>query len=330
MKNMFAHHEVGVEKDGFIVLAIEDVFEDKEFNARKELGRAGQNDYEMSDDELKASLLEHQTQRGEAYIEAPTVKRVIVKEEINEAGESKLIDKEVWGVRTGFRRVALCKEVLPKSLQRFKVLHPVTKNPEADLYADMVMNLVENEQRQSLRPWERAERFALLKKRFGKQPADIAKDCGLDRKYVGNLIRIREKACDEVWELFKTAGEQIPYMALFKIVMLAKDQQVEAFKTAQANGWAREDYTNGDGKGKKGKGKGKGGSGAGWSCVGGKQLYLIEKHAKKNGVKSLEDDKIRRVGDPYYEGFMQAIKIARDQLAYVIEEESDATEEAAE
>lgn len=86
----------------------------------------------------------------------------------------------------GFRRFAAAK-ILGYEKIDTRVFE---LSSELEAYA---LNGVENIVREDLRPYDRAMRFALMKKRFKVTNEQIAKTFGLSDSYVGNLVRMAEK-----------------------------------------------------------------------------------------------------------------------------------------
>lgn len=315
-KSVFSKDNVGVEKDGFVVLNINDVHVDLTINSRREMARKNEGDHFVGDKEFDLSLVAHQEEYGEAFIQAPSVMRATVPAEVIEGSEAKTEPKEVWTVVYGYRRVLRCKDVLANTLQKFKVRQA---SKTADLYHRMVENARENVQRQNLRPWELAEHLFNMQTAGGdetskKSPKEIADDIGLSAKYVANLIRVKTKLCPELWEMFRSAGESIPVNALIRISKLDPKEQIEAFKKEQGAGFAEAGDEDG------GNGKKKGGGGVGWKTLKGQELAEIRSHVKRKGIFD-SNNVLQKKGSPYFEAFVLALDIALKDMKFFFPEE---------
>lgn len=103
-----------------------------------------------------------------------------------------------------------------------------------DLTAYLI-NVTENVQRKNLKPYELAERIALLKKKFGVDTKTLAGRLRLSESYVRNLVRLKGKLHPELWKLFVRYGESLAsYEDLLRICALGPSEQLDAWKKLRA------------------------------------------------------------------------------------------------
>jgi ParB/RepB/Spo0J family partition protein len=127
-------------------------------------------------------------------------------------------------VKAGHRRHRACTEL--------GVMVPAVVSNET---ADVKIAIVENMGRRGFRPAELADALAEARKSYPNATA-LALDVGLSEQYCQNLLRIKRKACPELWELFKRVGEGVNWMVLAEVVQLAPAEQVAAWNEQTAQG----------------------------------------------------------------------------------------------
>lgn len=184
-----------------------------DWNCRKEYAQEsepsqGPNEA-LTDAEFEASILEH-------GVETPPLLRIV--------------DGSYTCV-VGFRRVLTAVKVAPD--REIECLLDRSIDEQSARFA----NLNENLHRKDLRPWEVAEALYTIKVEHEELTiAQISEQTGLTVSYVGNLIRMRRKAHDQVWAQFKRWGVsmRIPYHEVLQIVKLPKSEQLAAWNEALA------------------------------------------------------------------------------------------------
>ena len=186
---------------------------DADWNARQEYierDAANEPSDKLSTEQLEISIL----QRG--LLQPPKVRKLPTGQ---------------YAAVFGFRRIKASIIVAPDKPIQCSLLQSTGDEAKDDIAA-RAENLVENLHRESLKPWEVADALYRFKKAHGKiTQVRISEITGLTRSYVGNLIRLREKAHPQVWSQFQRWGVslRIPYGAVLEIVALPRERQLDAW-----------------------------------------------------------------------------------------------------
>lgn len=104
----------------------------------------------------------------------------------------------------GFRRILACRAIggdypVPCIVHRF----PEDATPATRDLEGRYMNLTENLHRQNLRPWEVADAMFRLREAHPEVTRpEVCAQLTLAKSYALNLLRVREKACPQFWDLF--------------------------------------------------------------------------------------------------------------------------------
>jgi len=101
---------------------------------------------------------------------------------------------------------------------------------EAEL---LIANLVENEQRANVKPWEVSERYYQLQQPpYSLKGKEIAKRVGKSPAYVNNMARLRRALAPELWVKFKSAeaGERITTTQWIELAGQAPEVQHERYE----------------------------------------------------------------------------------------------------
>lgn len=169
----------------------------------------------LSTSQLEATIARH------GVLQPPPVTRL-------QQGEHK----GRWAVVFGSRRVEAAQRVAPDTPIRFPIWQGNGKSDRTDV---RLANLIENLHRESLAPWEQAESLWQIKQSTKWSVNRIAKETGLSKSHVANLVRMKEKAHPVIWEQFQKWGTslRIPYRTVLTIVTdHKKDEQLEAWNIA--------------------------------------------------------------------------------------------------
>lgn len=193
--------EHGIEGHGLVKL--EEIFEQPNWNSRQTADDKA--DKELADSIAASGLLQ------------PLV--------VKDTGEMAEGSRRYFLV-SGFRRF--------KALRRigWKEGVPVSfaKGSMDDLRA---MNIIENEQRRDLKPWELADACYQLSNGPATWGAGtIAQRLGKSQKHIANMLRVRTKLHPELWEQMKSpeAGEKITLRWWIKLAALPGEEQLRRYE----------------------------------------------------------------------------------------------------
>jgi len=166
-----------------------------------------------------------------------------------------------WFLVAGFRRVKAAE-----LLEWSDIAAHVIQAKDREAYT--VANMMENENRLDLLPYERAARYCQMSDSFKWTATDTAKRMGKSESYVGNLMRAYRGACPELHNIWRNPSHKLfPLCTTDTAVRLAgltADEQRAAIKA-----WDDADK-GGDGNGGQAGGTGSAGVGsaAGGSSAG--------------------------------------------------------------
>lgn len=122
---------------------------------------------------------------------------------------------------------------------------------ECDDLTAYLINATENVQRKNLKPYELADRIALLRRKFSVDTKTLAERLRLSPSYVRNLYRLRTKLHPDLWKLFVSYGESLAsYEELLRICAMPASEQVEAWRALRA---AKEKQSENRGKSSRGR-----------------------------------------------------------------------------
>lgn len=191
----------GIEGQGLVRL--EEIFEQPNWNSRQTADEKA--DKELADSIAASGLLQ------------PLV--------VKDTGEMAEGARKYFLV-SGFRRF--------KALRRleWKEGVPVSfaKGTMDDLRA---MNIIENEQRRDLKPWELADAcYQLSNGPAAWGAGTIAQRLGKSQKHVANMLRVRTKLHPDLWEQMKSpeAGEKITLRWWIKLAALPGEEQLRRYE----------------------------------------------------------------------------------------------------
>jgi len=107
-----------------------------------------------------------------------------------------------WFLVFGFRRYTAISQILKRQTIRATIYEPMKKGSKVSIADLLYINLVENEERKQLNPFERARRYHELHTKYGESDTKIASRIGLDRSYVNRLIHAYQlpKPIVEQWK----------------------------------------------------------------------------------------------------------------------------------
>ena len=162
-----------------VKIPLDFIYADYEFNARKpEEGKEEYGDIDKLAKQIKAD--------GQL---SPVLVREIPKEEMLEG------QRETYELVFGFRRMAAMR-----LLGRDSIMAQIWEGDEIDM---AFVNLAENVTRKNLKPWEKAQRYSLMKDNYELSGSKIASRLGENKGHVNNLIRIYEQGHPEIVKLWK-------------------------------------------------------------------------------------------------------------------------------
>lgn len=141
----------------------------------------------------------------------------------------------VFGYR---RRRVVFEPSKPYSVEQLDIRAEVkscTGDPRADDKSDQEDNMVENAQRQGLLPWEQAEQWVRYLDLFPEENGTrLAKTIGLSKPHVTNMVRLKRRLCEELWDEFKKKGGSMKVRHLIKVCALPHARQVEEYEALRA------------------------------------------------------------------------------------------------
>ena len=165
-------------------IPVSEILADSVWNTRREATDTGTDDSNAPDQALLDSIREH-----------GLISPIAVTEIVEEREDGKR-----YALVAGFRRFAALLKLGVETAPAVVISRGRAR----------LVNLAENALRVTLRPWERAESLHRAKQEDpALTNADLAVATGLDDRYVGNLIRLRTKLCQDLWDEYVKKGESM-------------------------------------------------------------------------------------------------------------------------